>query len=68
MRAITEDAMGRLVDQWLQSLRRQGAGDIELMAAAKALGTAAGNGSLSATHPNNLVRTFCEWVAETHVK
>ena len=62
MHDITEDAMGRLVDRWLQSLRRHGAGDLEVLAAAKALGTAAANGPLNPDHANQFVRAFCHWV------
>ncbi len=64
MHAITEDAMGRLVDRWLQSLRHRGAGDLAVLAAVKALGTAAANGSLRPDHPNQRVRAFCHWVVE----
>lgn len=68
MHDVTEAAMGRLVDRWLQWLRCQGAGELEVLAAANALGIAAANRSISSKHSNQFVRAFYTWVVDANAK
>ena len=58
--------MGQWVDGWLQSLRRQGSGERQLLAAARTLGTASANGRLALDNPSRTVKEFLRWVDEHH--
>lgn len=53
---------GQWVDGWLQSLRRQGLGERQLLAAARTLGQAAANGQLTLDNPSRTVREFLHWI------
>ena len=58
--------MGQWVDGWLQSLRRQGSGERQLLAAARTLGQATANGRLTLDNPSRTVTAFLRWVDERH--